>query len=74
MSTRALDRYSTVSKPWLKVEARSIFATSSAGRGCPVWWCRAKRESTSGVESQCSRIWEGNSTKSRATDVPESDG
>ena len=37
MSTSALTRYSTVAKPWLKVAAFSIFSTSSAGIGLPVW-------------------------------------
>ncbi len=37
MSISALARYSTVAKPWLKVDAFSIFATSSAGIGLPVW-------------------------------------
>ena len=36
MSTSALARYSTVSKPCRKVEARSIFVASSFGIGCPV--------------------------------------
>lgn len=50
MSTSAHDRYSTVLKPSLNFEARSIFATSDRGMGLSVRWCRAKRSSTSGVE------------------------
>jgi len=37
MSTSALARYSTVAKPWLKVEAFSILSTSAGGIGWPVW-------------------------------------
>ena len=62
MSTSALARYSTVAKPWLKVAARSIFSTSACGIGWPVWWCSANWFSTSGVDSQCSRSCDGNST------------
>ena len=37
MSISAEEAYSTVAKPWLKVEAFSMRATSSFGMGLPVW-------------------------------------
>ncbi len=70
MSTIADARYSTVSKPELKVLACSILSSSASGIGAPVWWWTANLFSTSGVRSQFSLSWEGNSTKSRATLVP----
>ena len=49
-------------------------APVASGMGFPVSWCRAKRSSTSRVATQCSSTCEGNSTKSRATSVPASEG
>jgi len=51
----AAARYSTVVKPWLNFPASSIFCTSACGMGWPVFTSRAKRLSTSGVESQETR-------------------
>ena len=62
MSLSALATYSDVPKPGPAVAARSMRSTRAWGIGSPVSWCSAKRSSTSGVESQCSRSWEGNST------------
>ena len=62
MSTSALERYSTLSKPLLNFEAASIFFTSASGIGSPVLQWRAKRSSTSRVGSQLSSSCDGNST------------
>ena len=70
-STSAEEVYSTVAKPWLKVRAASTFSSSASGIGSPVSAWSAKRRSTSGRSSQCSKSCDGSSTKSRATLVPE---
>ena len=65
MSMMAADRYSPTLKPVLNVWLARSFFTSSGGIGWPAEFT-AKRFSTSGVHSQFSFSWEGNSTKSWA--------
>ena len=61
MSMMAAERYSVTAKPWLKVRAFSILSTSALGMEWP-FTSTAKRESTSGVDSQFSFSCDGNST------------
>jgi tripartite-type tricarboxylate transporter receptor subunit TctC len=51
-----------------------VFASIASGSGSPVAWWRAWVRSVSGTASQCSMTWEGNSTKSPSTAVPDWDG
>ena len=53
-SNSAEARYSTVSKPELKVRAARTRSSRSSGIGFPVSTCTAKRCSVSGWSSQCS--------------------
>ncbi len=63
-----------VVKPSLNCrDARSV-STQPAGIGSPVTWCTAKCLRISGSHAHISLTWDGNSTTSRGTSVPDCDG
>ena len=60
----------------ITIASRGFFYKTDSRKRGPRAWRRFSGSfcSTSGVESQCSLIWEGNSTKSRAVEVPLCEG